>query len=34
MKKPAGAKTVRYYVVGVEPLWVYREDDYKAPAGM
>ncbi len=27
-------KTVRYYVVGVDPLWVYREDDYQLPAGM
>ena len=35
MKKPAGQQlTVRYFVVGKEPLWVYREDDYKAPAGM
>jgi hypothetical protein len=35
MKKPAGKRlTVRYLVVGKEPLWVYREDDYKAPAGM
>ena len=25
---------VRYYVVGKDPLWVYREDDYNAPAGM
>ena len=25
---------VRYYVLGKDPLWVYREDDYKAPAGM
>jgi hypothetical protein len=24
---------VRYYVVGKEPLWVYREDDYKNQAG-
>ncbi len=35
MKKPAGKQlNVRYLVVGKEPLWVYREDDYKAPAGM
>lgn len=35
MKKPAGKQlSVRYFVVGKEPLWVYREDDYKAPAGM
>jgi hypothetical protein len=25
---------VRYYVVGKDPLWVYREDDYKASKGM
>jgi hypothetical protein len=24
---------VRYYVVGKDPLWVYREEDYKAPKG-
>ncbi len=35
MAKPAGQQvTVKYYVVGKDPLWVYREDDYKAPAGM
>lgn len=35
MQRPAGKQvTVRYVVVGKEPLWVYREDDYKAPAGM
>jgi hypothetical protein len=35
LSKPAGRQeTVRYFVVGKEPLWVYREDDYKAPAGM
>lgn len=27
-------QVVRYYVVGKSPLWVYREDDYKAPDGM
>jgi hypothetical protein len=27
-------QTVRYYVVGRDPMLVYREDDYKAPAGM
>ncbi len=32
--KPAVQQTVRYIVLGKEPLWVYREDDYKAPAGM
>jgi hypothetical protein len=35
LEKPAGKQVaVRYFVVGKEPLWVYREDDYKAPAGM
>jgi hypothetical protein len=35
LQKPAGQQaTVRYYVVGKDPLWVYREADYKAPAGM
>lgn len=35
MQRPAGKQvTVRYFIVGKEPLWVYREDDYKAPAGM
>ncbi len=29
-----GQKVVRYVVLGKDPLWVYREDDYKAPAGM
>ncbi len=35
MAQPANQEvTVRYFIVGKEPLWVYREDDYKAPAGM
>ena len=35
LQKPAGKQvTTRYFIVGKEPLWVYREDDYKAPAGM
>lgn len=25
--------TVRYYVVGKDPLWVYREEDYNTPKG-
>lgn len=29
-----GPITVRYYVVGKDPLWVYREDDYNASKGM
>jgi hypothetical protein len=34
MQAPAESKTVRYQVVGVEPLWVMREDDFKVSAGM
>jgi hypothetical protein len=34
LQKPATQQTVRYIVLGKDPLWVYREDDYKAPAGM
>jgi hypothetical protein len=34
LSKPAGQQVVRYVIVGRDPLWVYREDDYKAPAGM
>ncbi|HEY7326698.1 MAG TPA: hypothetical protein VH592_03595 [Gemmataceae bacterium] len=35
LELPAGRQeTVRYFIVGNDPLWVYREDDYKAPAGM
>jgi hypothetical protein len=35
LQPPAGQEaTIRYYVVGKDPLWVYRESDYKAPAGM
>ena len=34
LQKPAKQQTVRYIVLGKDPLWVYREDDYKAPAGM
>ncbi len=30
LQKPAGStQVVRYVVVGADPLWVYREDDYK-----
>jgi hypothetical protein len=34
---PKGAgkeQVVRYVVVGRDPLWVYREDDYKSSTGM
>lgn len=34
MKKPAGELKVRYVVVGIDPLWVYREEDYKKSSGM
>jgi hypothetical protein len=34
MKKPAGEQIVRYVVIGQEPIWVYREDDYKQATGM
>jgi hypothetical protein len=35
LQRPTGQEaTIRYYVVGKDPLWVYREADYKAPAGM
>jgi hypothetical protein len=34
LKSPAKEQTVRYVVVGRDPLWVYREDDYKSTAGM
>jgi hypothetical protein len=35
LQQPSGQQaTTRYYVVGKDPLWVYREADYKAPAGM
>ena len=33
-KGKSGSQTVRYVVVGKDPLWVYREEDYKRPAGM
>ncbi len=34
MKKPPGQLKVRYVVVGIDPLWVYREEDYKKSSGM
>jgi hypothetical protein len=33
MKAPAGEQQVRYVVAGIDPLWVYREEDYKKAAG-
>jgi hypothetical protein len=29
-----GTQKVRYVVVGRDPIWVYREDDYNRPDGM
>ena len=34
MKKPPGDQTVRYYVHGRDPVWVYREEDYKRMINM
>jgi hypothetical protein len=34
LKSPAKEQTVRYVVVGRDPLWVYREDDFQSGAGM
>ena len=34
VKGRAKAEVVRYVVVGRDPLWVYREDDYQTSAGM
>jgi hypothetical protein len=33
MKKPAGEQKTRYVVIGQDPLWVYREEDYKQATG-
>lgn len=33
MKAPAGEMRVRYVVAGIDPLWVYREEDFKKAAG-
>jgi hypothetical protein len=30
----AAEQEVRYLVVGIDPLWVYREDDYQSSMGM
>ena len=29
-----GAQEVKYYVVGIDPLWVYRDEDYQKLSGM
>jgi hypothetical protein len=34
MKKPAGEQSVRYVLHGRDPVWVYREEDYKRMANM
>lgn len=34
MKKPAGDLSVRYFVHGRDPVWVYREEDYKRMINM
>jgi hypothetical protein len=34
MKKPPGDQTVRYVVHGRDPVWVYREEDYKRMLNM
>jgi hypothetical protein len=34
LKNPRADETVRFVVVGKDPLWVYREEDFKSGAGM
>jgi hypothetical protein len=34
LKKSPGDEVVRYVVLGRDPLWVYREDDYNRLSGM
>jgi hypothetical protein len=34
LKKPAGEKSVHYFVHGRDPVWVYREEDYKRMVNM
>ena len=34
MKKPPGDQSVRYFVHGRDPVWVYREEDYKRMINM
>jgi hypothetical protein len=33
LKTPKGDQTVKYYVVGIDPLWVYAEADYRKQMG-
>jgi hypothetical protein len=34
LKKPPGDESVRYFVHGRDPVWVYREEDYKRMINM
>jgi hypothetical protein len=34
LKQPPGEQTVRYVVHGTDPVWVYREEDYKRMLNM
>lgn len=34
LKNPAAEKTVRYVVLGKDPLWVYSEEEYKRLSGL
>jgi len=34
LQQPPGEKTVRYIVIGKDPLWVYSEEEYKAVGGL
>ena len=34
MQSPPGEQVVKYVVLGKDPLWVYREDDYNKASGM
>jgi hypothetical protein len=34
LKNPRGEEVTRFVVVGRDPLWVYREEDFKSGAGM
>ena len=33
MQTPKGEQTVKYFVVGIDPLWIYGEADYKKLSG-
>jgi hypothetical protein len=34
LQKPGGVQSARYVVVGKDPLWVYRDEDFKKVTGM